>query len=308
MSGSPANPPRGGSNPAHGQAPPDHSRRGILKVIGANAAARLVVVPVSAVLGLAVTRLIIEQYGEADYAQYALLVGIANLIPFADLGVSAALMNAVAGAEDPRTDEHVRLTLVSSMRVLTGSAAVIVGIAAAITLTSSWNTLLGSGLTDNTGAAAAAACLVVIGVTLTVSFGQRILMALSRYYLSILIHGLQTPLVLGALLLMLSLDVDGGGYMAVVAYGATFLLTLVNLLVANRAVRPLVRCAAKDAWRVRAVRGAPVMRHSHAHAGADGRAANRDAVRPPGAQPCLRHGGPGAVQPGSADVRPSSSA
>lgn len=226
--------------------------------MGANAASRLLVLPVSAVLGLVVTRLVIEEYGEADYAQYALLIGVAALIPFADLGISAALMNAVAEADDPRGDNHVRGVLVSCLRVLTCSAAVILVLTAAITVTGSWDDLLGEGLQADSGPAAAAGCLVVIAMTLTVSFGQRILIGLSRYYVVILVNGLQTPLVLLAVLAMLWLDLDGGGYVAVLGYAASFLLTVVVLVLANRAIAPALSRAFSDARRVRAVRGAKV--------------------------------------------------
>ncbi len=76
----------------------------VLRPVGGSAAARMLVLPISAILGIFVTRLIIDNYGQASYAQYMLLVGIAALIPFADLGISASIMNSVAAADDPRSD------------------------------------------------------------------------------------------------------------------------------------------------------------------------------------------------------------
>ncbi len=71
------------------------------KKVGRSAGVRVLVLPVSAILGIVNTRLIIEHFGQAAYAQYGLLVGIGSLLPFADLGVSAAVMNVVAGSDHP---------------------------------------------------------------------------------------------------------------------------------------------------------------------------------------------------------------
>src|SRR5215213_5022639 len=87
--------------------------------------ARLLVLPVSALLGIVVTRLLIDTYGPAAYAQYALLVGIGALLPFTDLGMSAAVTNAVAASSDPARDEALRRTLLTAVRVLLVSAAVL---------------------------------------------------------------------------------------------------------------------------------------------------------------------------------------
>ncbi len=74
------------------------ARARLVRSVGGSAAARLLVLPISAVLGIFVTRLLIDNYGQASYAQYMLLVGIVSLIPFADLGISASIMNATAAA------------------------------------------------------------------------------------------------------------------------------------------------------------------------------------------------------------------
>lgn len=230
----------------------------MLRGIGANALARILVLPVSAVLGLVLTRLVLDTYGEATYAQYVLLAGVAALIPFADLGISAAVVNAVATADDPRRDRDLELTLVSALRVLAGSASVVLLLTLVLTATGAWPTLLGEGLMPSSGPAAAAWCFVVIGVTLVVSFGQRILAGLGRLWVVILLNGLQTPLVLAAAATLIALEWGDGAYLAVLAYAATFVLTVATLVVAARAIRPTVGRAWRQAWRVRQVRGAPV--------------------------------------------------
>jgi O-antigen/teichoic acid export membrane protein len=236
---------------------PSGSRK-VLRSVGANVLARVIALPVSALLGIAVTRLLVEQYGAASYAQYALVVGIGSLLPFADLGLGAAIVNATAGARDPRHDDHLRLTLISCYRLLAVSAAVVVLLSAMVTALGAWEEVLGDALAPEAGAKAAALCVAVLGLTLTVSVGQRILAGLGKYTWVIVIEGFQTPIVLAVLLMMITLDVGTGVYLAVVAYVATFFLSAAALVLAHRLVRPSLVVALRDAPRIRTVRGAKV--------------------------------------------------
>lgn len=260
MSPSVAPPPRHRADVAteeEEEAPPSGSRAA-LRSVGVNAIARMIALPVSALLGIVVTRLIIDNYGEASYAEYALVVGIGALLPFADLGLGAAIMNSTAEADDPHTDAGLHRTLVSCLRLLSVSGVVVILVALVITVSGDWDNILGAALQPGAGAMAAGLCLTVLGFTLIVSVGQRLLAGLGKYVWVVGLNGLQTPIVLLVLLVMVKLDVGTGVYMAVVAYTATFLLGLVALLLANRLVRPTLRRSLHDAWRIRTVRGAKV--------------------------------------------------
>ena len=230
-------------------------RRGLIKSVGGSAAARMLVLPISAVLGIFVTRLIIDNYGQASYAQYMLLVGIVTLIPFADLGISASIMNAVAGANDPRTDGRLRGTLVTAMRILAGSASTLILISVILTVSGSWEALLGEGLMQPSGNLAAGLCLVVLALAMLVGYGQRILIGLGLNFLSVLVGGLQTPIVLTVLFVAVRLQLDIGPYVAVVSYGTLVVTGAIMLTLANRRVRPILGEAFRSAWRVRSVNG-----------------------------------------------------
>lgn len=236
------------------------ARRGspVLRTLASSAGARMVVLPISTLLGIVVTRLIIDTYGQAAYGQYMLLAGIAALIPFADLGITASIMNAVAGAKDPRDDVHLRRTLITSLRILAGSTCTVILVAIVLTAAGAWPMILGDAVAEGAGSAAAGLCLLVIGLTLTVSFGQRILIGLGLNHIMILIGGLQTPLVLLALLLVIRLELPVGDFLAVISYTAAFLLAAVMLALANRRIRPTLSEAVRGAVRVRSVRGARV--------------------------------------------------
>jgi O-antigen/teichoic acid export membrane protein len=220
--------------------------------------ARMTVLPLSAVLGMVVTRMLIDAYGPQSYAQYLLLVSMAAMLPFADLGISAPITNAVAEADDPRHDEHLYLTLVSALRIAACCAAVIVAVALTIGALDLWPAVLGDGLVGG-GSAAATACLAAFGITLLVAFGQRVLVGLHLNHLTIWLKGLQTPLVLLGLWIMISTGLDGGTYVAVLAYAATFLIAVVTLAIANRKISPTIRRALRGAWAFRTIRGAPIL-------------------------------------------------
>jgi Na+-driven multidrug efflux pump len=201
------------------------SRRSVWFGAARSGAVRMLVLPLSAILGVLVTRVIVENYGTAAFAQYGLLVTIGSLLPFTDLGVSAAVMNAVGASTAPGTDDRVRRVLVTAIRVLIGSAVVLSVIAVATPAAGLWPTLLGPGLLPGAGPLVAMTCLVLIAVTMPFGIGQRILAGLGKNHLAIAVGGLQTPLVLGTLLVLLHLHVPAGAAVPVIAYGATLVLS-----------------------------------------------------------------------------------
>ncbi len=95
-------------------------------------------------------------------------------------------------------------------------------------------------------------------MTLIVGFGQRLLTALDRNHLAIGLIGLQSPIVVLCVLGLIALGGVAGDYVAVAAYGATFVLSVVSCVVAARLIRPAVSIAVHDAPRLRSVRGARV--------------------------------------------------
>lgn len=222
------------------------TRRGILKAVGGSAGARLIVMPISAVLGLMVTRLIIDNYGAAAYAQYILLVGVAAMLPFADLGLSAAIMNATAAARDPRSDDHLRGVLISCMRVLACCAAFLILTSLAIYALGLWDDILGDGLSLKSGALAATLCLIALGLNLLISFGQRILIALGHNTLVVLLSGVQTPIVLLVLWITITAGMNGG-YLAVASYAATLMISAIALVIAAHRIDPTLTEAARAA-------------------------------------------------------------
>jgi O-antigen/teichoic acid export membrane protein len=101
-------------------------------------------------------------------------------------------------------------------------------------------------------------CLSLIGLTLPVAFGQRVMTGLGKNHITIALNGLQTPIVLLVLLLIVSLGLGDGGYIAVVPYVVTLVLSLSATLVAARMIRPAISSAVRATPRVHRVPGAKV--------------------------------------------------
>lgn len=220
------------------------SAKSTWRIVGMSAGARFLVMPVTALLGIVATRLILDSYGQLAYVQYGLLVGLAGLLPFADLGLSAVVMNAVAQSPDVRADDELRRTLLASLRLLLISGAVIVLISAALTLAGAWPSLLGQGLMPRTGPWVAGACLALVGVGLPLGIGQRILTGLGKNHLTIIVTGIQSPLVLLALWIAVLADLPAGPVLGVLPYVAILLLSLVLTVLSGRLVGPTLASAA----------------------------------------------------------------
>jgi O-antigen/teichoic acid export membrane protein len=242
-----------------GRAPVAVGPRQAWQKVGRSAGVRVLVLALSAVLGIVSTRLIIDNFGQAAYAQYGLLVALGALLPFADLGVSAAVMNAVAGAERPDIDPRVRSVLTTAVRVLFASMLVLLLVAVAFTAAGVWPVLLGDGLIPRSGPVTAGLCLAAIAISMPAGLGQRILTGLGSNHVSIAILGLQAPIVLLVLLALVAFGTGGGSYIAVLPYAVAFLLSVVATVRATRKIRPAAAQAFLDAPRLRAVPGGQVL-------------------------------------------------
>jgi O-antigen/teichoic acid export membrane protein len=225
--------------------------------VGNSAVVQVVVTGLSGLLGMVTSRLIIEQFGVAQYAQYGLLASLPALIPFADLGVAAVVVNAMASTDRVDTDPVVRRTLTSAFRVMICSGLVIATIGALLGLLGWWPMLLGPGLLDG-GATTATVCVMVLGLALPCGVGARILVGLGRNALQIALTGLTAPLVMAGVLVVLLAGNGSGNFLAVASYAAAAVVAVVLLITASRLVRPQVGAAFRDVPRLRTVPGVSV--------------------------------------------------
>lgn len=227
-------------------------------MLAANVVSKGIVLAVSGVLAIFTTHLILGHFGVAAYAQYGLLASMTALIPFADLGMSAAVINAVAGSASPSTDERVRLTLLSALRVLLVSAAVIVAIAVLISAFGLWPSILGKGLLPG-GVMAALVCVLVFALTLPLGIGQRILTGLGKNHIQIRTQFIPAPLMLGFVALMVALGRTPANLLPVISYVGGTLIAGSSLYLAARYISPQFRTVLRDVRHFRAIPGGQVM-------------------------------------------------
>lgn len=170
-------------------------------------------------------RIIIGDWGIEAYASYGLLVALVALLPFADLGMAAVVINAVA--DNPDGGRTLRLNLLSVFRVLISAALALVAVALTVTLAGGWRILLGESLfPGESGEWAVFVCLAIFGVNLPASVGARVLIGLGRNSTLVLVQTIQYPLILVGLLALRSTAPESGTWLPTLAYAATLVVNL----------------------------------------------------------------------------------
>ncbi len=219
--------------------------RSLLATVGPTAVTKVLVMGLSGLLGLFTSRMIIRHFGTDDYAQYGLLASFPALLPFADLGMAAIVINAVAGSDAVRSDRYVRNAITTALRILIVAGAVIVVLSAGITALGLWPTLLGAGLTDQ-GALAAFACLAVFGLVLPLTVGPRILVGLGRTSGQVASQSVVAPFILLCVSFAVAVSAPVGSYLAVLSYLGNALVAVICLVIAARAIRPQLGRAIRE--------------------------------------------------------------
>lgn len=220
---------------------------------------KFIALGVSAVLGLIITRLIITNYGVEVFAQYGLLVGLGALIQINALGLSAPLVNAMAVSEDPGRDDELRRVILSALRVLTVTAVLLIIGVSVMTAAGWWGALLGDSLIPGSGPIAAALCMSLWAFGMPLDVGQRLLAGMSKNYLTILIGGVQSPIVLLVLVLTLENRGPAGPFIPVVSYAATLIAGVVCFIIAARMIRPTLMRAVSQVPRRKRFPGARIL-------------------------------------------------
>jgi O-antigen/teichoic acid export membrane protein len=231
-----------------------------MRAVGGAALAKVVVMGSSGLLGIVTSRLIITHFGTAAYGQYGLLTSIPSLLPFADLGIAAVVINAVAAAPDPARDENVRRTLVTAVRALLGSACVIFGVTLVITLLGGWRPLLGRGLLPG-GDVGVLVCLTVYAAALPLAVGQRILVGLQRTATQVASQAVVAPFMLVSVATVTALSIPAATYLPVFSYLGNALVSVLCLVAGARLIGPQLRLVVAQVLRPRRVPGV-VVRHT----------------------------------------------
>lgn len=214
--------------------------------LGKTAGTKMIVLGLSGLCAIVTSRMILSHFGTEAYAQYGLLASLPSLLPFADLGIAAVVINSIAEAKNPRSDEHVRRSLLTALRILLVSGTVVVATSALVSVLGLWPVLLGNGLLPDGGAWAAFLCMAVFGITLPLAVGQRILVGLERTATQVKSQIVVAPLILLAILLSIGLAAPVGSYLAVFSYAAAAVNSIICLIIASRLISPQLTSALRS--------------------------------------------------------------
>ncbi len=172
----------------------------------------------SAIFGLANTRLILDNLGAEPYALIALVLSLAALLPFADLGLGAAVVNTVAEARAGAV-RNVLGTLAAVLRLLAFVAAALLLANLALAVSGMWPHLLGvSPQTSGTLYVSVAVALFIL--TIPLGLGQRLLLGLGQTPVMVRLQALAAPLTLAGTASFLLIGVPSVAYMLAPAIAA----------------------------------------------------------------------------------------
>jgi O-antigen/teichoic acid export membrane protein len=139
---------------------------------------RAATLPVAAVAGLAASRVTVSTLGVDGFALFALVVGLAALIPIGDLGVGAAVTDAVARRHE-LGPEGVQRVLRTSVRVLMAVSITLVISAWVLVALGSWAPILGVSPSLKIEVAVATA-LTLFAAGLPLGLSSRVLLGAER--------------------------------------------------------------------------------------------------------------------------------
>jgi len=234
-------------------------RGGLLAAVGGPAVVKILVMGLSGLLAVLTSRLIIEHYGVDAYGQYGLLATLPTLLPFADLGIAAVVINSLAEAKNPKTDDFVLRTVITAFRILSVSGLIIISLAVVIHLLGLWPTILGHGLMPDGGAIAALVCMALFGCVLPLTVGQRIVVGLGRTTTQVAAQAVVAPFMLMSILTVVALSAPVGSYLAIFSFIGNALVSVICLVVAAKALRPQLGTAVRRIVRFRRYPGVPII-------------------------------------------------
>lgn len=232
---------------------------GLLAAVGGPAVVKIIVMGLSGLLAILTSRMIIEHYGVEAYAQYGLLATLPTLLPFADLGIAAVVINSLAETKSPKTDDFVLRTIITAFRILSVSGLTIISVAVMIHLLGLWPAILGQGLIPAGGSVAALICMVLFGCVLPLTVGQRIVVGLGRTTAQVAAQAVVAPFMLVSILTVVALSAPVGSFLAIFSFAGNALVSVICLAVAAKALSPQLRLAMGRIARFKRYPGVPII-------------------------------------------------
>lgn len=213
------------------EAPP--RSRSELHPVFASGALRALLLPVGAVLSLGTSSFVVRSVGAAGYGAVIFIGTIFQLLPFADLGVAAAVTRAVAAADDPAHDPYVAAVLRRCLRVMTVSGAAVALIAVAIGSFGGWGPVLGLGSQIKHANLAATITIAMFGLALPLALGQRVLVGAGKNHLWVAVSMLQPLTVVVLAALLWAFDAPAAAFVLIYPIGLVVTSIITTILAAR---------------------------------------------------------------------------
>lgn len=220
---------------------------------------RLAVLPVAAAGTLLATRLTIGSVGAAAFGYVSVIATLVVLLPFADLGLGAAITNAAAETNDLADDAHLDRVLLTSLRALSISGALIILLALFVGVSFGWGVVLGISNTNFKWVnVSSVVVLTLFACTLPLTVGQRLLLGAKRNHLVVAANTVSAPVSLGGIALLARVHASPAFFAIppVLGLAASSVLALViaRRLTGVRVLRLVIRLPNTASWPGTAVR------------------------------------------------------
>jgi O-antigen/teichoic acid export membrane protein len=153
----------------------------------------VLVLPVSGLSAILLTRLVVSESGTSVYGLFALVAAIPFLIPISDLGLGAAVTNAAAGL--PEDLDSFRSTLSRVCRVLCAVAVIVIIVDFGLAVAGVWSRVF--RVSDGSADWAIFAAVAIFATSIPASVGARMLLGMRRNADVVFIQGLTSSVTLG---------------------------------------------------------------------------------------------------------------
>lgn len=218
-----------------GQIPMSHATGTIARGMLTSSGSKLLGIPLAILCSVVSVRATLDFVGPDEFG-FVVMVGVLfQILPFADLGLGAPVVNAVSKAEESECARNNAVgTIQATKRILWRSAGTIMIVVSSMAAFGMWPILLGLPRQDSFWANwAVPLCLLPFAAGLPYSIGQRILVGLGKSHVANLYSG-ATPVVALAILYSLILANVDPYVLAVSTPVAQMVTSIASFRVASR--------------------------------------------------------------------------
>ena len=197
--------------------------------------ARLATLVTGFASSLLATRIILSTSGVENFALYSIIVALPALIPFTDLGAGAVLVNSYAARSTCRHDDLLQRQTTTVARIMVGFALAVMSVNVLLLVTEGWQNLLGNAATVPHAELVAFVCLTSFCVSIPLGIWTKVLLGSNKNHLIILLQGVQAPLALGFVWVLLTYGPPAVfPWVATAVYAAMFVVAIAGFAQASR--------------------------------------------------------------------------